>query len=327
MSEELQLIVVEKLKPAELFTTPALLDTLLDGVRAKVLSIVPDVSTAKGRKDIASVAYRVAQSRVLLDNLGKEEVAKLKDLPKKIDAGRKTAREFLEKLQEEYRQPLTAWEEVEKLRVLEEEIDRETGMAFEAAAAKYDLIRREQEVARKEAEFARIEEERRQKEESERLAKEQAEREERIRKEAEERAKREAEEAAARKIAEAKAAQERAEREAKEAAERAEREKREAVEAAERKAREEADRVERMRVAKEEAAKAEAERLQQERIAKEEAERVAAEKKAANRCHQAKINGEAVRCIKGIHGTTEEQAAAIIEAIAAGSVPHVTIRY
>ena len=50
---------------------------------------MPDVTTKKGRDAIASIAHKVARSKTALDNIGKELVAELKDVPKKIDAERK----------------------------------------------------------------------------------------------------------------------------------------------------------------------------------------------------------------------------------------------
>lgn len=121
---EKELIVADKIKAVDLFTDENILTPFLAEIEKKVMSIVPDMTTATGRKYIASIAYKVAQTKTLLDGIGKDEVAKLKDLPKKIDSGRKTAREFLEKLQADYRKPLTDWEESERLRIEKEEADR-----------------------------------------------------------------------------------------------------------------------------------------------------------------------------------------------------------
>ncbi|EGT6367902.1 cell envelope biogenesis protein TolA, partial [Escherichia coli] len=54
------------------------------------MSFVPDITTAKGRKEIAYLAYKVAQTKTYLDGLGKDLVAELKEIPKLIDANRKT---------------------------------------------------------------------------------------------------------------------------------------------------------------------------------------------------------------------------------------------
>lgn len=316
MSEELQLIVVEQIKPLELFTAPDKLKIFLDDIDKKAMSIVPDMTTAKGRKDIASIAYKVARTKTTLDDLGKSEVAKLKDLPKKIDAGRKAAREFLDALAERYRQPLTDWEAEEKAKIEAEELAREISRCHGEALEMESFFERERQVAKKEAEFARIEVERKEKEESARIEKERIEREERLKAEAAAKATKEAEEKAA---AEKKAADEaiaKAKRDAEEAeqrriaeAEAARISKENAVREAERKAREEADRKER------------------DRIAEIERARIAEEKKAANKKHREKIKKEACRHIKGIYGVTQEQAEGIFDAISTGDVPHISVSW
>lgn len=65
------------------------LDPFLSVIRAEIDGFIPDVSTRKGRDAIASIAHKVARSKTALDNVGKELVAELKDIPKKIDAERK----------------------------------------------------------------------------------------------------------------------------------------------------------------------------------------------------------------------------------------------
>lgn len=316
MSEELQLIVVEQIKPLELFTAPDKLKTFLSEIDNKVMSIVADMTTAKGRKDIASIAYKVARTKTTLDDLGKAEVAKLKDLPKKIDAGRKEAREFLDALAERYRKPLTDWEAEEKSRIEAEELAREIDRCHGEALEMEAFFERERQVAKKEAEFARIEAERKAQEEAARIEKERIEREERLKAEAAAKATREAEEKA---VAEKKAAEEaitKAKRDAEEAerrriaeAEAARVAQENAVREAERKAKEEADLKERER-------QAEIERV-----------RIAEEKKAANKKHREKIKNEACRFIQGVYGTTQEQAEGIFDVIAAGDVPHIKIQW
>lgn len=84
------------------------------------MSFVPDITTAKGRKEIASLAYKVAQTKTYLDGLGKDLVAELKEIPKLIDANRKTVRDRLDELKAKARQPLTDYEE-EQARIKAEE--------------------------------------------------------------------------------------------------------------------------------------------------------------------------------------------------------------
>lgn len=104
------LVVIEKTSVQEVFLHRELLDVILEQIRDKALSIAPDLSTATSRKNIASVAYNVAKAKTYLDDLAKERVAELKDLPKQIDESRKYMRDFLDRLKDEVRQPLTDWE-------------------------------------------------------------------------------------------------------------------------------------------------------------------------------------------------------------------------
>jgi len=312
--ESTELVVVEQLNVMDVFTGNSL-DPLLAEIKAKATGFTPTVEHAKGRKQIASMAYRVSQSKVVLDNLGKDLVADWKNKAKKVDEARKAARDFLDNLRDEVRQPLTEWEEAEAAREAAEKLAKEIEEAHEAALAEHALFLRQKEIEAKEAELARQEEERRQKEEAERLERERLEREERMKREAAEAAKRKAEEEAQAKILEA----ERKEREAREAAEKAERdriaaeerakvEKEMAVKEAERKAREEAERIERER------SEAEAKRK-----AEEEARQADIE-------HKKRINNAAVAAFVA-NGIVQEQAKQIVTLIAKGLIDNVKIVY
>lgn len=90
---------------------------ILARVREAIDGFDADISTAKSRKDIASIAYKVAQSRTYLETVGKGLADEAKALPKKIDASRRYVKTTLEAWQDEVRKPLTEWELVEKERV------------------------------------------------------------------------------------------------------------------------------------------------------------------------------------------------------------------
>lgn len=102
------------------------LEALLADIRKKASSLVPDLTTAKGRKEIASVAYAVAQTKTYLDGMGKTLTDEYKEIPKKIDATRKLIRDELDKLKDEVRAPLTAYEEAEanRVAVLQQRLNR-----------------------------------------------------------------------------------------------------------------------------------------------------------------------------------------------------------
>ncbi|WP_234115212.1 cell envelope biogenesis protein TolA [Enterobacter roggenkampii] len=322
MSEATDLVVIEKANAMTVFKSADQIEDILQKVEREVMSFVPDVTTAKGRKEIASLAYKVAQTKTYLDGLGKDLVAELKEIPKLIDANRKTVRDRLDELKEKARQPLTDYE-VEQERIKQEE---EAQRAAEELAKKIEADHEmallmndafDRELAEKKAE-----------QERQRIAHE-----EEIKRQAEERSKREAEEKAAAEIAAAKKREEdaiaakaqaellakqekeKAERDAKEALERAEREKQEAIEAERKKAQDEADRIRREAEAKEAA------RLAEERRIKDEEER-----RAQDKAHRKEVNNKILAdLIKA--GASEDVAKNIINAIVKGEVFATRITY
>lgn len=312
MSEITDLVVIEKTNALAVFTNQEQLDPLIEAIEKEARSLVPDLSTKKGRDAIASMAHKVARSKTYIDNAGKDLVAELKALPKQIDESRRLVRERLDALKDEVRRPLTEWEaEQERIKaeeamnamheealVMNAEFDRQRAAKIEAdhemALLMNEKIDRDREEARQKAEQAKREHEERIKREAE----------EKARREADEAAKREIEAAAARER-EATLAKERAEREAKELAEKAERDRIEAEQRAEREKQEALAKAERERIAAEEKAQREKEEaIQRERAAAEAREqaRLAEEKRikdeevcrAANIAHQKKINNAAM---------------------------------
>lgn len=334
MSEVTDLVVIEKQNAMAVFTTKEQLDPIIEQIEKEARSLVPDVSTRKGRDAIASMAHKVARSKTYIDNAGKDLVAELKALPKQIDESRRVVRERLDALKDEVRRPLTEWEaEQERLKAEEamnarhvealemnDEFDRQLAARIaadhEMALLMNDAFDREREEQRRQAEQA------------------QRERDEQLQREAAEKAQREAEErhraeieAAARREAEVKAraeaadrqrieAEQRAQREAEEARLRAEREKQAAIAAEQRKAQEEADRIKREAEAKEAARLAE-----EQRIADETAKREADVK------HRKTVGTEIVNALLANTSLTREQAIEVLTALKDGLVPRAKIHY
>lgn len=308
------LIPLETVNALEVFTGGKL-DDLLHRIREEATSLVPNLKTVAGRKEIASIAYKVSQSKTAIDAAGKALVADLKKQTGDIDSARKKARDTLDALRDEVRQPLTDWE-AEQERIERERIEAEERAKAEVEAARLAEIARREEQIRAREDAVRAAEAAEQKRIADEAAeRERAEREARLQAEAAEKAKREAAEAVERAEREAREATERAAREAaeseqraKDAAERAEREKAEAVAAAEQRAKEEAERVER-------------ERQQQ-----ADAQRREDERRAADVEHRRTINRAAVAALVTL-GLDDKAAATVITAIAQGKVPAVAIRY
>lgn len=344
MSEITDLVVIEKTNALTVFTSQEQLDPLIEAIEKEARSLVPDLSTKKGRDAIASMAHKVARSKTYIDNAGKDLVAELKALPKQIDESRRLVRERLDALKDEVRRPLTEWEaEQERIKaeeamnamhaealVMNENIDLQRTIQYESDHEMALLMNEK---------FDREREEARQKTEQEKR-----EHEERIKREAEEKARREADEAAKREIEAAAArereallAKERAEREAKELAERAERDRIEAEQRAEREKKEAAERAEREKqeaIAEEQRkAHEEAERIKRENEQKEQA-RLADEKRikdeearrAADKEHRKIINNKALQDLIAA-GVPEECAKLCIMAIAKGNITAISINY
>ncbi|HHB7693867.1 TPA: hypothetical protein ACN7VG_001597 [Klebsiella pneumoniae] len=323
MSEIMDLVVIEKKNAMAVFTNNDQLDPLIEAIEKEARSLVPDVTTKKGRDAIASMAHKVARSKTYIDNAGKDLVAELKALPKQIDESRRVVRERLDALKDEVRRPLTEWE-AEQERIKAEEamnamhaealemnikFDQELAAKFEAdhemALLMNDAIDREQAEKKAEAERQRIARE----EEINRLAEEKAKR------EAAEQAQREIDAAAARER-EAILAKERAEREQREAVERAEREKQAAVEAERRKAQEEADRIRR-----------EAEQREQARLAEEKRKADEQARREADVKHRKAVGVEVVKALMANTSLTRDQAIEVLTAVKDGRIPHTGISY
>lgn len=323
MSEVTDLVVIEKSSAMAVFTNNEQLDPIIEKIEKEARSLVPDVSTKKGRDAIASMAHKVSRSKTYIDNAGKDLVAELKALPKQIDESRRIVRERLDALKDEVRRPLTEWEaEQERIkaeeaaRIKAEEDRKQFESDHEIALLMNDAFDRE--LAEKKAETER-----------QRIAHE-----EELKRQAADQAKREAEEKAAAELAAAKKREEdaiaakaqaellakqereRAEYEAAAAAARAEREKQEAIEAEKRKAQEEADRIKR------EAEQKEAARLAEEkRIADEKAKREADVK------HRKAVGTDIVNALTANTSISREQAIEVLKALMYGLVPRTQINY
>ena len=339
----------ELLKISESFTALSVFNcdntqTIIDKIRAEATAEIFDINTAKGRKGVASMAHKVAKSKVALDNLGKELVLEWKVKAKAVDAERKKLRDELDVIKEEVRAPLTAWEEatakaaaekaaIEKLAADHEEAIKEDGtfnayrelerQREEIEVEKQRLHDEEQarvaaqqaEAAAKAAELAEIERvalvKRNAEIAAEKAAKEKveaAEREnQRIIDEAA-RAKVEAQEAAQRAEIKARVEKEQAALAAKQAAEDAAKAAQAAKEAAI------------QRVKDDQAAKEAAHKLA------EEQKRAAQEKQAKNRAHRAKINNAMLEDLLKL-GLDDTACKKIITAAAKNKIRFLTVNY
>ncbi|EKS6606842.1 hypothetical protein VBL71_04770 [Enterobacter hormaechei] len=323
MSEVTDLVVIEKQNAMAVFTTKEQLDPIIEAIEKEARSLVPDVSTRKGRDAIASMAHKVARSKTYIDNAGKDLVAELKALPKQIDESRRIVRERLEALKDEVRRPLTEWE------AEQERIKAEEAMNALHAEALEMNIKFDQELAAKfeaDHEMALLmnKDFDRDREEQRRLAEQaQRERDERLKQEAAEQARRDAEakhkaeiDAAARREAEEKARAELAERQRIETEQRAEREKQEAE-----------ARAEREKAAAVEAERLKAKQVEDARLAEEK--RIADEqaKREADVKHRKTVGTNIVNALTSQTSLTREQAIEVLTALKDDLIPCAKIHY
>ncbi|HBZ8007441.1 TPA: hypothetical protein MM157_003288 [Klebsiella variicola subsp. variicola] len=323
MSEIMDLVVIEKKNAMAVFTNNDQLDPLIEAIEKEARSLVPDVTTKKGRDAIASMAHKVARSKTYIDNAGKDLVAELKALPKQIDESRRVVRERLDALKDEVRRPLTEWEEEqERIKAEEamnalhaealamnEEFDRQRAARIESdhemALLMNDAFDRELADKAAEAERQRIAHE----EEIKRLAAAAAAR------EVEQRAQREREEAALREAA-LKAQAEQAERDRIAAEQKAEADKQAAIEAERRKAQEEADRIRR-----------EAEQREQARLAEEKRKAYEQARREADVKHRKTVGTDIVKALVANTSLPRDQAIEVLTAVKDGRIPHTGISY
>lgn len=334
MSEIMDLVVIEKKNAMAVFTNNDQLDPLIELIEKEARSLVPDVTTKKGRDAIASMAHKVARSKTYIDNAGKDLVAELKALPKQIDESRRVVRERLDALKDEVRRPLTEWE-AEQARIAAEKAAEEERQRIEAEQkAALEALKKQIETDHEMAllmnyAFDREQAEKKAEAERQRIA-----REEEIKRQAEEKAKREAAEKAQREIDAAAArereailAKERAERERIEAQQRAERDriaaeqkaeadKQAAIDAERRKAQEEADRIRR-----------ETEQREQDRLAEEKRKADEQARREVDVKHRKAVGTEIVKALLANTSLTRDQAIDVLTAIKDGNIPHTGISY
>lgn len=313
-----------------------IIDQISAQAQAKAAEIPSDMSALKNRKALKSLAAKVASAKTDIDDTGKKLVEDVKAQIKIVDNNRKAVRDQLDDVRDMIKKPALDWEaeeeeakkaaiqvQIQSIQALSQAVDengnRKNSTQLRAdfeqisqcvqddnadiqAAAKNALNQLEQHIQAAEqheaqqAEIAKLEAEKAQREKAEHEAK--------IAAEAAEKAKREAE---------AKAQAER------ELMERAKIEAQLKAEAAER---EKQAMLERMEAEKQAAAEAERQRLAAEQRAKEEAEA----KRAADENHIRQINREIYAEMLAC-GIPEQAAQAFLLKLQNGEVPHLKVCY
>ena len=116
-TESTDLVLMDNITAADIFETDGGVEKYLKIAREFSQSIVPDVSTDKGRRAITSHAAKITRFKTTTDKMGKEAVAEKTAELKKYNNIRKLLWDGLDDIAKETKQPLTEWKEADKARV------------------------------------------------------------------------------------------------------------------------------------------------------------------------------------------------------------------
>ncbi|WP_454813825.1 hypothetical protein [Labrys neptuniae] len=103
--------------PAVVLRDPEKLAALYKRIDGKIAAHVPDLTTEKGRKATASLAFQIARTKTGIDAAAKKMTEEYRKATAEVNATRNEIVEQLEVKQKQARKPLTDWEDAEKARV------------------------------------------------------------------------------------------------------------------------------------------------------------------------------------------------------------------
>jgi len=132
MSNELATIPIETVNAMELYTAENV-DKILEKIRKDATDFKPDISTKKGRAEIASRAYKVSRSKTALIELGDTLTEESKLQVKTVNIEKKRIEGLMDELRDDIRKPLTEWENIDKERVRILEVHLDTLKRYEGA--------------------------------------------------------------------------------------------------------------------------------------------------------------------------------------------------
>ena len=119
ISEETAVATIEQVTvlTPEIYNQDGGIDKICEMIELEVAGFEPDLSTDTSRKEIASMAYKVAQSKTHLVKLGKELTKGWRDSTKAVNSQIKETEDRLNIVRDDIRKPLTEWEQKEEKRI------------------------------------------------------------------------------------------------------------------------------------------------------------------------------------------------------------------
>jgi len=119
MTNELVILDEKTLALPEKLFTPEGIDQILKDIKARAKEFEPDMTTEKGRKAIASMAYQISRTKTFLDEKGLTLTAGWAAQKKLVDLERNKVKSTLDDLRDEIRAPLNEWEDLNEKRINE----------------------------------------------------------------------------------------------------------------------------------------------------------------------------------------------------------------
>jgi hypothetical protein len=118
MSEAKQVITIDDISAdnAPTIYVAGGLDKFFAAVEKEVTGEVPDLTTAKGRARIASLAAKVSSSKAAVEKPGRDYLRKLKEMPKVIEVELAAWVKKMDTLRDTTRKPLNDWETEQQAR-------------------------------------------------------------------------------------------------------------------------------------------------------------------------------------------------------------------
>jgi len=116
MPNEIIVINDKKMTITEIFA-PNGVDKIIEEIKERAKNFVADMTTKKGREEIASFAYKITKAKTMLDKAGKSLTDEWREKTSLVNIERRKVKEELDALKEEVRKPLTDWENKEKERI------------------------------------------------------------------------------------------------------------------------------------------------------------------------------------------------------------------
>ena len=134
-AEKTDIVSLVEASPVLVLTDRQAFSQFYDAMRRECDEHEPDLTTEKGRKAIASLAYKVARTKTAIDEAGKKLNEDARARINSVDEARREIRQQLDVLKDEVRRPLTEWEETEKQR----EASSAEQLAFIRECARVDM--------------------------------------------------------------------------------------------------------------------------------------------------------------------------------------------